>query len=115
MGEDEKIIDSYTLFKYRGTDGLAEAKGMIITSKHLFNLEETARNLVKRKIPLDTIYAISISEASNEFIVHISAKGDFRGDYRYSSNRRVEILEHLFNWIMKNSNRTVGLYFHKKS
>ncbi len=64
--------------KYRDQDDLAEVKDIVITSKHLFNLESNANDFIQRKIPLLKIYAISFSLASNEFIVHVENEHDYR-------------------------------------
>ncbi len=75
---NEKIMKSYQIKKYRDQDDLAEVKDIVITSKNLFNLESNANDLIKRKIPLNKIYAVSFSLASNEFIVHVDQEYDYR-------------------------------------
>ena len=101
--------------KYQDEDGKAQVREIVITTKHLFNLDSNARIFIKRKVPLERIYAISLSLASNEFIVHIKNSDDYDGDCRFVSRKnRTKILSHLFNEIIKNTNRKVNLYFHEE-
>lgn len=58
----------------------------MVTTGHVFNFK---KNSVKRKINLEDIVAVTVSNASSEFVFHIPSEYD----YRYASDsRRKDIL-----------------------
>ena len=86
----EKIIFSDSIIKINKK--LVEQKrDLIITVKALYNFKE---NTLKRRIPVKSIKAITVSKASNEFVIHGEAE---EYDYHYKYKKRRKIIQILAN------------------
>jgi len=95
---DEIILLSCPLTKINKKERCQE-RAILITSKAIYNINKfekiaNAISLVvkdfpmRRRINIEKLSAITLSENSLEFVIHV--KGEF--DYRYSSSRRKEVI-----------------------
>ena len=83
---NEKVYSSCTLIKYNDVNARQE-RNIVLTEGAIYNVKKTQ---VKRRIPFEKLEAISISNASSEFVLHIKDGHD----YRYLSfEHRTEIIE----------------------
>jgi len=64
---------------------------ILITNRAMYNLLPTDVSKCKRRIPLALIDSVTVSEASDEFVVHVP--GEY--DYRMMSLRKNEVVEAL--------------------
>ena len=88
---DEQINFSYKVQKYsRGSIfGHNQDRVIMITNKAFYNLKG---NEIKRRIPLENIYGITISTLSNQFIIHGKSN---EYDYLYISLEKKKIVKAL--------------------
>jgi len=89
----EQVILSTTLYKYNKRFKRQE-RFILVTSKAIYNISSfralfKLKYRVKRRIDLKKVSAISVSNISSEFVIHVPSEYD----YRYASpNKRDKIL-----------------------
>ena len=84
--KDEIIYYSDTI-KKTNDKGKVQDRNIIITDKAIYNFKDTT---FRRRIPLDSLIAITVSSICDEFIVHFA---DDEYDYLYSSPKKKKIIE----------------------
>eukprot|EP00826_Nyctotherus_ovalis_P007529 TRINITY_DN1189_c0_g1_i4.p1 TRINITY_DN1189_c0_g1~~TRINITY_DN1189_c0_g1_i4.p1 ORF type:complete len:530 (+),score=174.62 TRINITY_DN1189_c0_g1_i4:155-1744(+) len=87
IGADEVVLHCSKLYKYNDFN-MKQKRIIVITSKFVYNMK--GKN-IKRKISLAEVTATTQSRhpESQEFIIHVPSEYD----YRYSSERRFEIID----------------------
>jgi len=89
----EQVILSASLYKYNKKCKRQE-RNILITSKAIYNIANRrtifrSKYKIKRRIDIKKVSAVSVSEVSSEFVIHVPSEYD----YRYaSSERRDQIL-----------------------
>jgi len=61
---------------------------LLVTDKALYNLLPTDYSKCKRRIPLDAVDYVTVSQASDEFVLHVPSEYD----YRMMSLRKAEVV-----------------------
>lgn len=80
----EKIIFSDSIIKINKK--LVEQKrDLIITERALYNFKE---NTLRRRIPVKSIKAITVSKTSNEFVIH-GEESEYDYHYKYKNKRKI--------------------------
>ena len=80
----EKIIFSDSIIKINKK--LVEQKrDLIITDQALYNFKE---NKLKRRIPVESIKAITVSKTSDEFVIH-GEESEYDYHYKYKNKRKI--------------------------
>ena len=102
-GEREEIVFSCKVTKINDWH-LRQDRIIVLTKNSLLNFKK--ENL-QRRIMLRHIYGISISKASQEFVLHIP--GDL--DYRFSSEKRELIIQHFLRVYCQTVNDSIRAYF----
>ena len=82
----EKIVFSDTILKIN-KKLLEQKRLLIITEEALYNFKE---NSLKRRIPIKSIKAITVSKTSDEFVIHGE---DNEYDYHYKSKKKRKIIQ----------------------
>ena len=83
---DESIQFSDKIFKINKY-GFKQERNIIITDKGIYNLRKTT---LKRRIDLKSIKGITLTKASDEFVIHCN---DEEYDYQYISAKKKTIVE----------------------
>ena len=83
---DESIQFSDKIFKINKY-GFKQERNIIITDKGIYNLKKTT---LKRRIDLKLVKGITLTKASDEFVIHCS---DEEYDYQYMSPKKKTIVE----------------------
>ncbi len=86
-GVPEAVYFSDFLVKINPRDKPQE-RVLLITNKALYNLLPTDYSKCKRRIPLDQVDSLTVSEASDEFVLHVPSEYD----YRMMSLRKSEVV-----------------------
>ena len=60
----------------------------MITTEAVYNVYGKT---IKRKIPISSIYAVTLSKKSSEFVLHVPSEYD----YRFDSKKLPEVRDHL--------------------
>jgi len=82
----EEVLYSIKLEKIN-RKGKNQQRAFLITDKAIYNLDSSSYGKCKRRVPLDKIESITVSTASDEFVVHIPDEYD----YRFKSPNKDEI------------------------
>jgi len=86
-GAGEKVLYTLKVVKVNKR-GKSQTRALLITEKALYNLLPTDYSKCKRRIPIESITAITTSKASDEFVIHVPDEYD----YRFVSDKRDEIV-----------------------
>ena len=79
----EKIIFSDSIIKIN-IKLVEQKRDLIITDQALYNFKE---NTLKRRIPVKSIKAVTVSKTSDEFVIH-GEDSEYDYHYKYKKNRR---------------------------
>ena len=74
----EDILFTCNVSKYRGKDYLQEPRILVLSNNAIYNINLDDYNIEKRRIPLNSVTAISFAMWSNEFIIHVGDSYDYR-------------------------------------
>jgi len=88
MNEEVKFSDMMVKINKRDKP---QERVLLITTKALYNIVPGDYSKCKRRIPLALIDSVTVSEVSNEFVVHVP--GEY--DYRMMSLRKQEVVDSL--------------------
>ena len=80
----EKIIFSDSITKIN-KKLIEQKRSLIITDQALYNFKE---NTLKRRIPVKSIKALTVSKTSNEFVIH-GEETEYDYHYRYKNKRKI--------------------------
>lgn len=69
---------------------VSQERGLVITSRAIYNVLPPDYVKPKRRIPLEAISGITTSAVSSEFVIHVAGKGEY--DYRLVSARSPQII-----------------------
>ncbi len=83
----ERVLFSDFLVKINPR-GKPQERVLLVTDKALYNLLPTDYSKCKRRIPLDSLDAVTVSQASDEFVLHVPSEYD----YRMMSLRKTEVV-----------------------
>eukprot|EP00483_Globobulimina_turgida_P004537 UN04546 len=78
--QNERAIFSVAVLKINKQEK-SQKRILLLTNKALYNIKPSKTYTCQRRIPYDLIQSISVSTISDEFVIHIPA----RYDYRYKS------------------------------
>lgn len=88
-GGDEKVIFSDFVSKIN-RKGKTQQRTLLITGTGLYNLKPKGKTYqIQRRINIDDIVAITTSQQSDEFVIHVPEEYD----YRYRTAKRDEIID----------------------
>ena len=82
---EEKLIYSEPIIKINKL--LNEDRGILITDKAFYNIKK--KTTIRRRTELKDLFGITLSNASNEFILHCAELDD---DYHFSSPNKIKII-----------------------
>lgn len=82
--------------------GKEQTRALMITDRAIYNLLPNDLKKCKRRILLEQVGGISVSQTSNEFVIHV--KDEY--DYRFKSSRKLDVAEVI--------SRAVSVYFNRK-
>jgi len=102
-GSNEKVQFSDFVIKINRKDK-EQTRVLLITDVYLYNLMPNNYSKCKRRIDLKDILGVSVSESSDEFVVHVPDEYD----YRFKSAKKDKIIEILSEFIPKRSGATGG-------
>ena len=119
LTSSEKILLSTTVFKFNKRDK-RQQRTLLITNKAIYNISRqniltqaiswlSSSFSIKRRIEVDKISAITVSDMSGEFVIHVPDEYD----YRYTSTeRRDRILQMLCRSYYQNvTDKSLIFYF----
>ena len=69
--------------------GKKQGRGLLVTNRALYNVMPRKYGSVKRRIPLAFVEAVSVSRASDEFVIHVP----IQYDYHMASPDRNDLLK----------------------
>lgn len=84
-----------------------QTRVLLITDKALYNLMPNDFGKCKRRIKLEHIVSVTVSQISNEFVVHVPEEYD----YRFKSEKKERIAELLGQLYEKRSNKKLKTAF----
>ena len=87
----EEIINYSDKIKKTNDKGKVQERNIVLTNKAIYNFNGTT---FRRRIPLKSLIAITVSSICDEFIVHFA---DDEYDYLYSSPKKKKIIEIISN------------------
>jgi tRNA A-37 threonylcarbamoyl transferase component Bud32 len=99
----DKVLFSDFVIKINRKDK-EQTRVMLITDNHLFNIMPNNYAKCKRKIKLQDVNGISVSEISDEFVVHVPDEYD----YRFKSSKKKIIIDLLQKLVPTRSKATGG-------
>jgi serum/glucocorticoid-regulated kinase 2 len=79
-----------------------QTRALLITDKAIYNLLPNNYTKCKRRIPLDEVGAVTLSQVSEEFVLHVPSEYD----YRFKSLKKEKVataIQTLFNALMEKS------------
>jgi len=82
----EQVLYSSTVLKIN-RKGKEQKRALLLTTKAMYNIDPSSLGKCKRRIDLDSIAAVSVSETGPEFVVHVPQEYD----YRYKSEYRERV------------------------
>ncbi|GBG33972.1 Protein kinase, putative [Hondaea fermentalgiana] len=86
-GTEEQVFFSDFLVKINPRDKPQE-RVLLITDRAIYNLLPTDYSKCKRRIPLEAVDFLTVSQASDEFVLHVPSEYD----YRMMSLRKAEVV-----------------------
>jgi len=118
--QHEVILMSCSLSKYNKRQRCQE-RAMLITSKAIYNVNRfeflahmisffKSSYAIRRRINIEKVAAITVSELSDEFVIHV--KDEY--DYRYSSPQRDKILEVFLKSYEMNVEKPLNFFYTEK-
>jgi len=81
-----------------------QTRVMLITDDFLYNIMPNNYSKCKRRIDLKNILGVSVSEISNEFVIHVPEEYD----YRYKSEKKDVIVQTLQEGVVQRSKKQDG-------
>eukprot|EP00475_Leptophrys_vorax_P006543 TRINITY_DN1405_c0_g1_i1.p1 TRINITY_DN1405_c0_g1~~TRINITY_DN1405_c0_g1_i1.p1 ORF type:complete len:544 (+),score=155.01 TRINITY_DN1405_c0_g1_i1:39-1670(+) len=107
--KEEKVIYSSLVIKINKR-GVAQSRVLMITDRAIYNLKPGEYTTLKRRILIENIGALSVSEneQSNEFVIHVPDEYD----YRYQSEQKeiiLDILSHEFKTLTRRKLAVIGI------
>lgn len=86
---DNKVLFSACMFKYN-KQNKKQDRALIVTDEAIYNIEEVENMRVKRRIPLDEIEGVSVSElADNIVVLHFPDSYD----YIFETDKKTELIQ----------------------
>ena len=83
----DEIIYYSDRIKKTNDKGKVQDRNIIITDKAIYNFKDTT---FRRRIPLNSLIAITVSSSFDEFIIHFA---DDEYDYHYQTPKKKKIIE----------------------
>lgn len=119
--KDEFILMSCSLYKFNKRLRRQE-RAILVTSKAVYNINkfEIIANIIsffkssyalRRRINIEKLAAITVSEVSSEFVIHVENESD----YRYSSPQRDKIISMILKSYYMNVKKKPLTFFFKDS
>ena len=100
----DEIINYSDKIKKINDKGKIQDRYIVLTNKAIYNFKGTQ---IRRRIPLKSLLAITVSSICDEFIVHFA---DDEYDYLYSSPKKKKIIEIISNNFLNESEKEFELY-----
>ena len=100
----DEIIYYSDQIKKTNDKGKIQERNIVLTNKAIYNFKG---NTCRRRIPLKSLIAITVSSICDEFIVHFA---DDEYDYLYSSTKKKTIIEIISNNFFNETGNEVELY-----
>lgn len=101
--KDETIFFSDKITKINRFGSFQE-RSILLTNKSIYNLKG---KIIKRRIDIRSLKAITISNLTDEFVVHGSK---YEYDYHYLSSRRKKIIELVAKFFYLENNKEILLF-----
>lgn len=83
--------------------GKEQTRALLITDKAVYNLMPNDFKKCKRRIKLENIGSISVSQTSDEFVVHVPEEYD----YRFKSSKKIAIADCIARVVSQRFNKRV--------
>lgn len=97
MVNNEEVFLSTNLIKYNDL-GFRQERTLVITAGAVYNIRKTS---VQRRIPLEKLEAMTLSNMSSEFVFHVKDNYDYRMSSFEKRKEIVEIVAYLYIYIRK--------------
>eukprot|EP01083_Nonionella_stella_P230725 815315_1 len=97
VNEEVLMSDSVVKINKRGKE---QKRIMLVTNLAMYNVTSMTRisgYVCRRRIKLESIRSISVSQCSNEFVVHVPEEYD----YRFKSHKKIEISRKLCEIVLE--------------
>ncbi len=57
---------------------MKQTRAIVLTDQALYNLDKSNLSTVKRRIPVQDIFGMTVDANSDEFLLHVVAENDYR-------------------------------------
>jgi len=103
---DEQVQFSDYILKINSR-GKEQERVLLVTDKAMYNLSATDYSKCKRRIPYDLLDSVTMSEISDEFVLHIPDEYD----YRLMSQRKRDVVDCIQQQYTKSIGRSLRVIF----